>query len=104
MKKPMSQVMDVAAVRLDGEFVLIGYEDQGDQFRTWIGIGAETSIAMMECAAHQILSRIAEIQASRTDDCAGCDQCQSRVARMQAAMAALNPDNLVGARPAGAVH
>lgn len=85
----MSSVMNFAAARMRGEFILVGYEEKGEQFKVWTGVGQRVCITMLEAAAHQLLRRIVEIQSARTDDCSGCDQCQSRIARAEAAMVAL---------------
>lgn len=82
-------VMRVANRKLDGEYIIVGFETVGGQFRIWTGEGDALSVNKVEAAAHTLLSRLLEIEAGRRDDCSRCERCQSRLARVHAAIAAL---------------
>lgn len=77
--------------KLAGEFLFVAFENDsdGEGFRVWTGEGDGLTAFKAEAAAIEFLKRIAEVEIQRTDSCADCPSCQTRLARVRAALAAL---------------
>lgn len=85
----MEKAHDALTETLDGEFLLISFEDQGDGFRVWTGEGEGLTVIKAEAAAREFLKRMVEVESQRDDSCVACPSCQDRLARVTAALAAL---------------
>jgi hypothetical protein len=75
--------------QLDGEFLLISFETQGEGFRVWVGEGDELTAMKAEAAVRAFLERMVDVESRRDDSCAACPSCETRLARVKAALAAL---------------
>jgi hypothetical protein len=100
----MTRAHFAAEAALDGEFLLVGFQTHGDAFRVWTATGEHLTVRKVEAAAHSILTAIAETEADRTDDCRACPDCQTRLARVRAALAALGDSRVPSPAGREAVH
>lgn len=103
-QKALADLHPILQVRLEGRFLLLTFEDHGDQgFRVWSGVGDSVSVAQVEGGIHDLLRQLVAHEAGRTDNCVVCPSCQSRRRRAMAALAALELGGMT-ATPAPAVQ
>lgn len=100
----MTRAHSASEEALNGEFLLIGFQNHGDAFRVWTATGEQFSIRKAEAAAHSILSLIETTEAARKDDCRRCADCRSRLDRVRAALDMLGDSRVPEPSGLRAVH
>ncbi|MFN4296944.1 MAG: hypothetical protein ACK4FB_08880 [Brevundimonas sp.] len=102
--KDQLEALEPHLAALEESYVLMGFERKPGAFRVWWGAGDETTAMDLEAGAHQLLRAIAGAEADRDDDCRTCPACTARLARVRAALAALEEGGLIASPTPEAVR